>query len=128
MTRIFQSLIKFVILICVIVGLAIIYKSREDKKAEQAQYHNSKALILKKFLIGFNKPRRIEVFNYTKRFDTDVKEIKQMKVPLDDNSDFYITIQFFTDESDLDAPLVAQIRFMNVKSDNMVKEESINLQ
>ena len=128
MSKMFQSLVKIVILICIVGGLIVVYQSREEKKQQQEDYRNTKAITLKKFLLGFKKPSRIEVFNYTKRFENDVAEIKKMTMPLDENSDIYLTIQFFTDENDNTAPLVAQVRFMDSKTDNIVKEESINLQ
>ncbi|MEQ1722204.1 MAG: hypothetical protein ABL930_03450 [Pseudobdellovibrio sp.] len=132
MSTIIQGIIRLVILACLVGGIALIVKTREDKishkkKIEEAS-NNPKALALKKFLLTFNKPERVEIFNYTKKFEKDVNEILEMKIATDPNSDFYITIQFFTDENDEKAPLVAQVRFLDFNSDNLRKEVSINLE
>jgi hypothetical protein len=121
-----QILLRVLVLFCLVLGSYVIYNSRQEKTPE-AQLQNAKAVTLKKFLQGYNKPCRIDYFSYTKRYETDVEEIKKMSIPTDENSSFYVTVQFFTDENDPEAPLVAQIRFMDLKSDNMFKEESINL-
>ena len=126
-----QVVIKIVILICIVAGVALIVRNTSERQEEKAQREevvaNPKAAMLKKYLLGFNKPARVEIVNLTEKFTADVEEIKKMKLPLNAKSEFYIRIQFFTDESDETAPLVAQIRFLDIKSDNLVKEESINL-
>ena len=127
-----QAFFKLVILVCFVLGVAIIIKTREEKttakKKIQQENNNPKALALKKFLLAYNKPERVEIFNYTKRYTEDVNEILEMKISTDPNSNFYVTIQFFTDENDNSAPLVAQIRFLDIKSNNIMKEQSINLE
>lgn len=132
MSKIIQLILKLVMLGCVVLGVALIVKTREEKavarKKIETENNNPKALALKKYLLAYNKPERVEIFNYTKRYDKDVNEILDMKIATDPNSNFYITIQFFTDETDQKAPLVAQIRFLDIKSDNLVKEQSINLE
>ncbi len=132
MSKIIQGFIRLVILTCLVLGVVLIVKNNESKRThkkniEQAS-NNPKALALKKFLLGYNKPERVEIFNYTKKFDKDVNEILDMKISTDPNSDFYITIQFFTDENDAKAPLIAQIRFLDALNDNLKKEVSINLE
>ena len=127
MRNFIQVILRILIVICVLTGTYVIYQSRESKKQEHAELRNEKAVTLKKFLLGYNKPSRVEIFNYTQRFGTDVEEIRKMNLPVDETSSFYITIQFFTDENDPEAPLVAQVRFMDLKTDNMMQEESINL-
>jgi len=94
---------------------------------ESTQPHSSKAMMLKQYLQAEDKPVRIEVIDYTQRFKSDVDEIKKMKVALDPKSHFYLKIQFFTDESDKEAPLIAQISFIELPSQNLIKEESLNL-
>jgi hypothetical protein len=94
---------------------------------ESTEHHSSKAIMLKQYLQTEDKPARIEVIDYTQRFKGDVDEIKKMKVALDPKSHFYIKIQFFTDESDKTAPLIAQISFIELPSQNLIKEESLNL-
>lgn len=136
MSRVTQRLIEFLILSCFIFGLTLIIQNSEIRttllavisSTNEGESSNPKALILKKYLYGYRKPKRVEIFNYTKKYTQDVNEIIEMKIMTDSTSDFYITIQFFTDENDAAAPLVAQIRFLDAKSDNLVKEHSINLE
>lgn len=125
---------KFLILICFFGGAYFILqknkfniKNKEKSSAEVTELQG-KTGQLKKYLQSQKKPIRIEILSYTEKFKADVEEIKKMKVTLNPQSDFYITIQFFTDESDKEAPLIAQIRFLEEKSKNLIKEESLNLE
>lgn len=127
-----QAFVKLVILFCLILGSYLVYNSKNEsaklKKKMQIEHNSPKALTLKKFLLGFKKPERVEIYSYTKRFENDVNQILEMKIPTDPNSNFYVTIQFFSDEGDETAPLVAQVRFLDSKSKNVMKEQSINLE
>lgn len=131
MNTIIQTVVRLVILACLVGGVALIVKTREEKVANkkliEQESNNPKARALKKFLLAYNKPERVEIFNYTKKYEADVNAILDMKISTDPVSDFYITIQFFTDENDEKAPLVAQVRFLDIASDNLKKEISINL-
>lgn len=131
MKSIIRFLLKFVMLSCLVIGGALVYKTRDEraaaKKKIELENNNPKILALKKFLLTFKKPARVEIFKITKRYDKDVDEILEMKIATDPNSNFYLTIHFFTDENDEGAPLVAQIKFLDTKSDNLMKEQSINL-
>lgn len=131
MKKIFQGLIKIVMIGSLILGAVLIFKSRDErataKKILDLETNNPKILTLKKFLLTFKKPARVEIFKITKRYEKDVDEILEMKIATDPNSNFYITIHFFTDENDAAAPLVAQIKFLDMTSDNLMKEQSINL-
>lgn len=132
MNTIIQTIIRLVILACLAGGVYFIMQIREEKiahkKAIEEESKNPKVRVLKKFLADYGKPERVEIFNYTKKFDQDVNEILNTKISTDPVSEFYITIQFFTDENDEKAPLVAQIRFLDVTTDNLKKEVSINLE
>lgn len=131
MSGIIQAFVKLILLGCVIVGIALVVTSRQEKSAAkkkmELEHNNPKALALKKYLLTFKPPARVEIFNLTKRYTKDVAEILEMKITTDPNSAFYVSIQFFTDETDDAAPLVAQIKFLDMGSDNLMKEESINL-
>lgn len=131
MKTLIRGFIKLLVLFCFVGGLALIMKTREEKTTAknklEHETNNPKVLALKKYLLTYKKPARVEIFNYTKKYDKDVNEILEMKIATDPNSNFYVTIQFFTDETDAAAPLVAQIRFLDIKSDNLMKEHSINL-
>lgn len=99
-----------------------------EKKSDIYLEKNSKATTLKKYLLAQPKPQRIEVFNYTKKFENDVNLLKKLKIPQDKGSGVYMTIQFFTDEDDPKAPLIAQIRILDAKTQNLKQEESLNLE
>lgn len=128
-----QFFLKLIILLCLVGGFFLMSKNVMVKSTpdlhptESSTPHSSKAMMLKQYLQTEDKPTRIEVIDYTKRFKGDVDEIKKMKVALDPKSHFYIKIQFFTDESDKEAPLIAQISFIELSSQNLIKEESLNL-
>ncbi len=131
MSKLIQEVVKFVIVICFTVGGFLLFKNFYRQNVDSTKSHESlgtKAEILKNYL-GANKiPQRIEITNLSSRFENDVQTIKKLKIAQDKNSDFYISIQFFTDESDQKAPLIAQIRFIEIKSGNTIKEESLNLE
>ena len=130
MTNVITKLIKFIIVLLCLAGFAIILKNRFEKenvKSEESAL-NTKALLLKNYLLKFEKPQRVELTGLSTRYAREIKEIKKLKVSQNPQSDFYVTIQLFTDESDASAPLIAQIRFIDLKSGNAKKEESINLQ
>ena len=111
-----------------IIGMLLIFKNKLDKKEITADANGSKSIILKKYLLKFEKPERIEIFGLSDRYSKEINSLKKLKVAQDKASDFYITIKLFSDETDLKAPLVAQIQFIEIKSGNLRKEESINLE
>ena len=130
MTAIITRFMKFAIFLLCLGGFAMILKNRFEKEAQKSDEIslNSKALQLKNYLLKFQKPQRVELTGLSNRYEREIKDIKKLKISQDPQSDFYITIQLFTDESDRSAPLIAQIRFIDLKSGNAKKEESINLQ
>ena len=69
--------------------------------------------------------------NYVKNpdhiFQKDIEEVKKMKVPLNKDAKFYIKIQFFVDETDPTAPLMAQFFFLETRNDNLIKEDTLRL-
>jgi hypothetical protein len=118
-----------VILIGIAIGL-ISYKKFKHR-TQQKTIIETNALAVKKLLLKFKKPARIEVQSYVKnektKFKKDIQDIKQLKVFLDPNSNFFIELQLFTDENDPQAPLVVQCRFLDIKTQNLIQEQSINL-
>ncbi len=131
MNKFIKEIMKFVVIICFTIGGFLIFKkyyNEEEHRGSQNQSSDSKTETLRKYLVAHQKPSRIEIINLSKRFDSEVNEIKKLKIAQDKNSNFYLMIQFFTDESDLKAPLIAQIRFIEVNSGNTIKEESLNLE
>ncbi len=83
-------------------------------------------------ILKYQKPARIEVVNYIKNpdhpFQKEIDSIKKLKIPLNKDSENYIKIQFFVDETDATAPLMAQFLYFDVKTDNLIKEESLKLE
>ena len=128
MKNIVTAFVKLLMLFCFVVGSALIYRSQSLEKIESESHTNKKVLALKKHLLTYNKPQRVEITNLTQRFAADVEEIKKMKVNTSANSSFYIAIDFFTDENDPKAPLIAQIKFIEISSGNKLKEDNINLE
>ncbi len=119
---------KLIVLVFVVFGAYLVYTSDSEKKAAQESYTNKKALALKKYLIKFNKPQRVEVTSLTQRMQSDATEVKKVTVALDQNSNFYISIDLFTDENDPSAPLIAQVKFFDIATQNKLKEENIDLE
>ncbi len=129
MTSAVNKVVKLVITALIILGLFLALKNNlaKQRKAIPMEEISSKALNLKNHLVKFQKPQRIELTGLSKRFSREIQEMKRLKIPQDTKADFYITIQLFSDETDAAAPLIAQIRFIEIKSGNTIKEESINL-
>lgn len=82
-------------------------------------------------ILTYQKPARVEILNYVKNpdhiFQKDIEEVKKMKVPLNKDAKFYIKIQFFVDETDPTAPLMAQFFFLETRNDNLIKEDTLRL-
>lgn len=122
-----KLLIRLLVVICVAAGGYVLFTAQSEKSKEEA-VSNKKAEALRLFLAKYKKPQRVEITNLTERFADDAEEIKKLKLPLDQNSKYYIAITLFTDETDSQAPLVAQIKFMDIATENKLSEENINLE
>ena len=131
MTKFFQEIVKLFIVVCLTVGAFLLFKNfyRQNIDSSKKNHENlgSKSEVLKTYLAANKKPQRIEIVNLSTRFEQDVQTIKKLKIAQDKNSNFFISIQFFTDENDPKAPLIAQIRFIEINSGNTIKEDSLNL-
>ncbi len=128
-TQTVTKAVKILISVLFFVGFVLIFKNKtQQREAIIADTTNTKSLTLKKYLLKFEKPERIEIFGLSDRFADDILQIKKLKISQDKKSDFYITIKLFSDETDESAPLVAQIQFIDINSGNLRKEESINLE
>ena len=132
MIKLIQDFVKLIMVICFSIGSFFLFKSfyKENfsKKFVKENILSQNSQILKSYLVKNEKPQRVEVVNLSQRYENEVNEIKKLKIPQDKNSKFYISIQFFTDEADQKAPLIAQVRFIDIKSGNTIKEESLNLE
>lgn len=128
-TQIVTKVVKILISVLFFIGFALIFKNKlQHQEIIIADTTNTKSLTLKKYLLKFEKPERIEIFGLSDRFADDILQIKKLKISQDKKSEFYITIKLFSDETDKSAPLVAQIQFIDINSGNLRKEESINLE
>jgi len=123
-----KLLLRLLVVVFISAGAYIIYTNQSEKPAEEEVVANKKAAALKGFLAKYKKPQRVEVTNLSERFAADAEEIKKLKLPLDPKSGYYISINLFTDETDSQAPLVAQIKFMDIATENKLSEENINLE
>ena len=123
-------MVKIIVTVLVILGLFLMLKNNLTlpNKSQQQEELSPKSLALKNHLIKYQKPKRIELTGLSERFSREIQEIKRLKIPQNAQAEFYLTIQLFTDETDPKAPLIAQIRFIDIKSGNAIKEESINLE
>lgn len=135
MKKLIKEIFRFVIFLAFVGGILLFARQHYSGTKPGKQVNPSaqvsldkKSEALKSYLLGIKKPQRIEFTNLSQRFDEVIQSFKQIKVPQDKKSDFYLSIQFFTDEDDTTAPLVAQIRYIDIKSGNTTKEESINLE
>jgi hypothetical protein len=118
---IIQKFIKMIMLALVLLGLVLIFKNKFEERIVTEQVYSSKSLALKKYFLKHEKPQRIEIFGLSDRFAKDIVDIKKLKISQDLNSNFYATVQLFSDERDTSAPLVAQIRFIDLSSGNLIK-------
>ncbi len=132
MRNFLASFLKFFVVLFIIVGAWLLFKSGPFQKGEQKTDESAQlslqANMLRSHLLKYSSPQKVQINNLTQRLATNVEEIKKIKIPLKPDSAFYISIDLFTDEHDATAPLVAQIQFLDSKSDNKIKEESINLE
>lgn len=119
------------ILIGFAIGLLIYSKIKRDyllKNSSSQQIETSKALTVKKIMLKYKKPERVEIETFTQKFKSDIEEIKRLKIPMDKSAKFYMQVQLFSDDSDNNAPLIVQIKFKDIKSNSLIKEESHNLE
>lgn len=131
MRNFLASFLKFFVVLLVVGGAWLLYKSGtpvHGPNLDDGAGLSSQANILRKHLLKYSSPQKVEINNLTERLAGDVEEIKKIKIPLKSEAPFYISIDLFTDEHDPTAPLVAQIQFFDIKSENKIKEESINLE
>jgi hypothetical protein len=116
------------------IGLGIgtfAYKKWFRKPLPTFQKNITNADKVKNFISTHKRPSYVVVQSFIKdphsRFSKDIEDIKKIKVQKNENSNYFIELQLFTDETDPTAPLIVQFRFLDKKSENLIKEESLNL-
>lgn len=106
-------------------------KDNSEELPAETVYSNSKVEFLNQKLKSLDKPVRVQFKNHVNdpknRYYKDVQELRKLKVKLDEKSNFYIEIVIFTDETSVQAPLVATLDFYDIKTKNLIKEISYNL-
>lgn len=92
---------------------------------------NKSITLLKQKISTLPVLARVEVRNYIKdenhKYQADVTLIKKMKIKLDPHSKVYLELNLFVNETDDNAPLVAQFMLFDVNSQNLIEEDNLNL-
>jgi len=126
MNKYFKSIV--IVLLGLALG-AILYKKIKYNFTLNSQVDKpTKAQMIRSEILKFKKPARIEVETYTQKYQEEIADIKKIKVPMNNKSDFYIQIQIFSDDSDEKSPLVIQMKFKDVRSNNLIKETSLSIE
>lgn len=106
-----------------------------DSETEEVVTHkkveNPNITIIRNKLNSYNEINRVEIRNYIKDvrhpYQTDINLIKKMKTHLSAHGKKYLELNFFTNETDDKAPLVAQFILIDEKTKNVLEESSLNL-
>lgn len=125
------NLVKNICIVFISVALALLVYTRIKKEHAADQIHKevyTRALQVKKYILKYKKPARVEIEIFTKRYQKDIEDIKDLKIPLDENSNFYMQVQLFSEDTDESSPLILQIKFKDLKTQALIKEDSINLE
>jgi hypothetical protein len=125
------NLVKNLCIVFISIAIALLIYTRIKKEQVADKKHKetyTRALQVKKYIIKYKKPARIEIESFTKRYQKDIEEIKNLKIPMDQNSNFYMQVQLFSEDTDETSPLILQIKFKDLKNQALIKEESINLE
>ena len=121
----------FIIVIGLAIGSITYIKWLRKIPSINQQAHETNSFKVKKFISNYKRPSHVVVQSYIKdpnsRFKKDIEEIKKLKILKSEASNYFIELQLFTDEADPTAPLVVQMRFLDKKTQNLIKEESLNL-
>lgn len=111
------------------IGLMVYSRLKKEMVTQENKKEvNTRALQVKKIILKYKKPASIEIETFTQKFKQDIEDIKKLKLPMDKESNFYMQVQLFSDDSDQNAPLVVQIKFKDLKTQALLKEESANLE
>ena len=123
-----SKLFKSAVFLLVVLTVFIVVKKNNffnyNKEVSQMQKPAQLILIA---LAKYKKPVRVEIETFTDKYKDEVKEIRKLKIALDRQSKHYMIIQLFSDDTDEKSPLVGQIQFKDAKTNNLLNEESLNL-
>ena len=124
------NLVKNLCIVFIAVAIALMVYTRIKKDVAVDKKHKqdyTKALQVKKEILKYKKPSRVEIETFTKRYQDDIEDIKDLKIPIDEKSHYYMQVQLFSEDTDESSPLILQIKFKDNKTQNLIKEDSINL-
>lgn len=125
------NLVRNLCIVFISIAIALLVYTRIKKEYATHQKNKeiyTRALQVKKHILKYKRPVRVEIETFTKRYQKDIEDIKQLKIPLDENSNFYMQVQLFSEDTDESSPLVLQIRFKDLKTQALIQEDSINLE
>lgn len=125
------NIAKNICIVFISIAIALLVYTRIKKEYAADQKHKeiyTRALQVKKHMLKYKKPARVEIESFTKRYQKDIEDIKKLKVPLDENANFYMQVQLFSEDTDESSPLILQIRFKDLKTQALIQEDSINLE
>lgn len=125
------NLIKNLCIVFIGFAIGLMLYSRIKKEYTVQKNHQeiyTRALQVKKEILKYKKPARIEIMAYTKRYQKDIEDIKKLKIPMDENSNFFMEVELFSDDTDAESPLVLQIKFKDKKTLALLREDSVNLE
>jgi len=125
-----NKLLKSFIIVLFGVSLGLIFYRKINLEFLQNKDLNkpTKVQIIKNQILKYKKPARIEVETYTQKYKKDIEDIKKIKIPMDTKANFYIQLQLFSDDTDEKSPLVLQMKFKDIKTNNLIQETSINVE
>ncbi|AZZ38036.1 hypothetical protein CIK05_14900 [Bdellovibrio sp. qaytius] len=125
------NLVKNLCIIFIAFAIGLMLYSRVKKEYAADKKHKqdyTRALQVKKELLKYKKPARVEIETFTKRYQDDIEDIKALKLPLDEAANFYMQVQLFSEDTDESSPLILQIKFKDIKTQNLIREDSVNLE
>ena len=103
MRNFIATFLKFFVVILILGGAWLLFKSGQNTnrlKVDDGGGLSVQANILRKHLMKYSSPQKVQINNLTQRLSSDVEEIKKIKIPLKPDAPFYISIDLFTDEHD----------------------------
>lgn len=125
------NFIKNLCIIFIAVAIALLAYTRLKKEYAAEKFNKevyTRALQVKKHILKYKRPARVEIETFTKRYQKDIEEIKDLKIPLDENAKFFMQVQLFSEDTDESSPLILQIKFKDLKTQALIQEDSINLE
>jgi hypothetical protein len=104
----------------------------DSEISSSPQKNESKNItIVRDKLNSYSEINRVEIRNYVKNaqhpYQSEISLIKKIKTHLATSGKKYLELNFFTNELDPKAPLVAQFILIDEKTKNVLEESSLNL-